>query len=82
MVFCNLCALLLIPAAEPAVDKDTNQAAMPTWLASDLSLNGFFSFLNFSSYLHSGRSKVTRAAVGRDTDQPKFWSFVNLILRP
>ena len=33
---------------------------------------GDFSFLKSS--LHSGRSKVTRVAVGRDTDQPKFSS--------
>ena len=40
----------------------------------------FFFFLRF---FHSGRSKVTRATVGRDTDQPsKVWEFVKLILRP
>ena len=49
----------------------------------------FFSFflVFFKCYLHSGRSKGTRATVGRDTsgdtNQPtKVFQFVKLILRP
>ena len=42
----------------------------------------FFSklaFLLIFCYLHSGRSKVTRVTVGRDT---KVFEFVKLMLRP
>ena len=46
----------------------------------------FFSFFDFDvffSYLHSGRSKVTRGTVGRHIQQPtKVFEFVKLILRP
>ena len=43
----------------------------------DFSLRFFFIFCFFVLFqllLHSGRSKVTRVTVGRDTDQPKFTS--------
>ena len=38
----------------------------------------------FEGSLHSGRSKVTRVTVGRDTDQPTkvFVEFVKFVLRP
>ena len=44
-------------------------------------LLAFLFFVKGSS--HSGRSKVTSVAVGRDTDRPsKAFEFVKLILRP
>ena len=41
-------------------------------MSADVSAFSFLFFLRGS--LHSGRSKVTRVTVGRDTDQPKFSS--------